>query len=300
MTGLGRYGIWSGSIGLATTPIDEVVEFAREVERLGFDSLWVPEAFGREIFGHAAILLGATSRITIATGIANMYARDAVAMRNGARTLSEAYPGRFVLGVGVSHALFVAPRGHDYESPMAVATRYLESMESARWIGPEPPDVPVLLGALGPRMIELAGDRIDGIHPYKVTPEHTRSARQIVGASKIVAPEQAVAISDDEAAARAAAREHFRVYLRLDNYRRSFLRQGFTEDDLAERGSDRIVDAIVAHGSAAVATDRIAAHLDAGADHVAIQAIPVGDDSALDAVRRVAAALHLEGVTVVT
>lgn len=289
---LPRHGIWSGTIGLATTPIAEEIRFAQEVEELGFGVLWVAEAFGREVFSHAALLLGATDRLMVATGIASVWARDPVAMRNGARTLAEAHPGRFVLGIGISHRPFVAPRGHAYDSALGTLERYVDGMKTAKWIGPEPEEGPLLLGALGPRMLAFAGDRLDGAHPYKVTPGHTRTARRILGPDRLLAPEQAVAISPDLVAARDAARRHLRVYLKLENYRRSFLRQGFDADDLEGDGSDRLVDAIIAVGPPDTAVARIEDHFEAGADHVAVQIVPIGDGGELAGVRALAEALH--------
>lgn len=290
---LPRVGLWSGFRGAGALPAPGLRAYVAEVERLGFGMLWVPEAFGREAMSHAAILLAAGERLQVATGIANIWARDAVAMANGARTLAEAFPGRFVLGIGVSHGPTVGRRGHDYRSPAVMVADYLAAMDRASYQGPVPETrSPRLLAALGPRMLELAASRCDGAHPYLVTPEHTASARKLLGPDRLLAPEQGVVVSEDAATARAAARAHLDSYLGLDNYRRSFLRQGFDEDDLAGGGSDRLVDGIVAWGGPAVIAGRVADHLDAGADHVAVQVLPAGpDDTELRGVRDLAPAL---------
>lgn len=268
---------------------------AAEIDDLGYGGLWLPESpGGRDVMTYAGLVLAATPRIPVATGIAIIWGRDPTTAGSGARTLAEAFPGRFVLGIGVSHRMFVTPRGHDYRPTVAGLGEYVDAMRTAKWIGPEPAEGPVLLGALGPRMLDLARDRLDGAHPYKVTPQHTRDARRLLGPDRILAPEQAVVVSDDADAARDAARRHLRVYLRLENYRRSFLRQGFDDADLEGDGSDRLLDAIVAHGPSEAAIARITGHLDAGADHVAIQVVPPPGGDELSDVRTLATALDLD------
>lgn len=268
-------GAWVGQLWDLDAPAARAA--ARRLEDAGYGVLWISEAFGREVLSFAAVLLAATERIKVATGIANLWARDAVATANGGRTLAEAFPGRFLLGVGISHAPLVDRRGHDYRGPLEATRRYLTAMREATYRGPAPAvDAPVVVGALGDRMLALSAELADGAHPYLVTPGHTRRARQVLGAGKLLAPEQPVVLSTDPVAARAAARAHLATYLRLDNYRRSLLRQGFTDDDLADGGSDRLVDALVAWGDADAIAARVQAHLDAGADHVCLQVIMPG------------------------
>jgi probable F420-dependent oxidoreductase len=270
---LGRVGVWLGPLSLR--PAAETRGIARELEELGFGAIWFGEGVGtKECFAQAATLLAWTERAVVATGIANIYARDPMATANGARTLADAYPGRFLLGVGVSHAPSVAERGHEYTRPLTTMRAYLDAMDEAIFRGAEPAEpAPRVLAALGPRMLELAAERTQGAHPYFTSPEHTATAREVMGKGPLLAPEQAFLLEIDPGLARAKAREHMTYYLRLDNYRRNLLRLGFTDDDIAGGGSDRLVDAIVAWGDVDVVRDRVKAHLEAGADHVCVQAV---------------------------
>ena len=270
---LGRVGVWLGPLSLR--PAAKTRGIAREVEELGFGAIWFGEGVGtKECFTQAATLLAWTERAVVATGIANIYARDPMAMANGARTLADGYPGRFLLGIGVSHAPSVAERGHEYSRPLTTMRAYLDAMDEAIFRGVEPAEpAPRVLAALGPRMLELAAERTRGAHPYFTSPEHTAMARQVMGKGPLLAPEQAFVLEIDPGLARAKAREHMAYYLRLDNYRRNLLRLGFTDDDLDGGGSDRLVDAIVAWGEVDAVRDRVRAHLEAGADHVCVQAI---------------------------
>jgi probable F420-dependent oxidoreductase len=270
---LGRVGVWLGTLSLR--PAAKTRGIAREAEELGFGAIWFGEGVGtKECFTQAATLLAWTARAVVATGIANIYARDPMAMANGARTLGDAYPGRFLLGIGVSHAPSVAERGHEYARPLTTMRAYLDAMDEAIFRGVEPAEpAPRVLAALGPRMLELAAERTRGAHPYFTSPEHTAMARQVMGKGPLLAPEQAFVLEIDPGLARAKAREHMAYYLRLDNYRRNLLRLGFTDDDLDGGGSDRLVDAIVAWGDVDAVRDRVRAHLEAGADHVCVQAI---------------------------
>ncbi len=285
---IGRVGVWLGPLSMKAAA--ETREIARELEQLGFGALWFGEGVGtKECFTQAATLLAWTERVVVATGIANIYARDPMAMANGARTLADAYPGRFLLGIGVSHAPSVAERGHEYTRPLTTMRAYLDAMDEAIFRGVEPAEpAPRVLAALGPRMLALAAERTRGAHPYFTSPEHTAMAREVMGEGPLLAPEQAFLLEIDPGLARAKAREHMTYYLRLDNYRRNLLRFGFTDDDLDEGGSDRLVDAIVAWGDVEAVRDRVRGHLDAGADHVCVQA--VGRDP-VDELRRAAPAL---------
>ncbi len=285
---IGRVGVWLGPLTMKAAA--ETRQIASELEQLGFGALWFGEGVGtKECFTQAATLLAWTERVVVATGIANIYARDPMATANGARTLADAYPGRFLLGIGVSHAPSVAQRGHDYTRPLTAMRAYLDAMDEALFRGVEPAEsAPRVLAALGPKMLSLAAERAWGAHPYFVPVELSAMARDVMGEGPLLAPEQAFLLESDPDAARAQAREHMAYYLRLDNYRRNLLRLGFGEDELGDGGSDRLVDAIVAWGDVEAVRDRVRGHLDAGADHVCVQA--VGQDP-LDDLRRAAPAL---------
>ncbi|HLE38599.1 MAG TPA: TIGR03620 family F420-dependent LLM class oxidoreductase [Acidimicrobiia bacterium] len=282
---LGRVGVWSWS--LVDQPAAQVRRAAAAVEDMGYRTVWFPESRGREAFVTAALILSATNRLAAVTGIASIWARDPNAAASGAMALGEAWPGRFVLGLGVSHAPSVARRGSTYEHPIARMKDYLDGITAASFVGPPAdPEVPVVLAALGPQMLRLAASRTSGAHPYFVPVEHTRTAREVMGPGPWLAPEQAVVIATDPVRARAIARRHTRGYLALDNYRRNLVRLGWSESDLDGEGSDALVDAVVAWGDADAVASRIRAHLEAGADHVGIQVLsddpfPLADLSAL-------------------
>jgi probable F420-dependent oxidoreductase len=273
---LGRVGVWLGSIALLRA--DEERSAVRELEAAGYETIWFGESpYNREALSHAALLLDATERATVATGIASIWLRSAVSAANGAATLAEAHPGRFVLGLGVSHAPAVALIGQDYNKPLTRMREYLDAMDAGSYRAAAPPEpAPVLLAALGPKMLELARDRTQGAHPYLTTPEHTRQARAILGEGPLLAPEQAFVLERDPEQARAIARDHLGYYLTLPNYRNNWLRSGFDANDVVEGGSDKLVDALVAWGDEDAVRERLEEHLAAGADHVALQAL--GDD----------------------
>jgi probable F420-dependent oxidoreductase len=286
---LGRVGVWSS--GVPNRPAGEVRDGLAELEALGYPAIWFGEAFSRENLAAAALALAWTRDLVVATGITNVYARDPVAANAGAKTLGEAFPGRFVLGLGISHPHAVAARHHEYGPPVATMRAYLDGMEAATYMGPEPADrVPVVLAALGPRMLDLARDRTDGAHPYFVPVEHTAQARERLGPGKLLAPEQAVILTDDGSRARELAGEHVAFYMTSPNYRNSLLRLGFDEAELDDGGSERLQDAVVVWGDEDAIRARVQAHLDAGADHVCIQTLPSGRLD-LEALRRLAPAL---------
>jgi probable F420-dependent oxidoreductase len=244
---------------------------ARAVESLGFSALWVPETpTSREAFTHAGILLAATETLIVGTGIASIWARDATATAAAAHTLSDAYEGRLIVGLGISHAVRAADRGHQYEKPFTHMSRYLDAVETAGPFTP-PPRRPArtVLAALGPRMQELARDRTDGVHSFFVTPEHTKDARSRLGAGSLLIPQQAFVIGSPGLEDRAVARAFVASRLALPNYVQHLLRSGFDESDLADGGTDRLVDAMVAIGSASAVAERMRAHLYAGATQVA-------------------------------
>jgi probable F420-dependent oxidoreductase len=277
---LGRIGIWTSA--LDAQPALKAQEAARELDRLGYAALWIPESVRREALSNAGLLLAATSRIVVATGIASIYARDATTTAAGQKTLAEAYPGRFLLGLGVSHQPNVEQvRGHVYGKPVATMRAYLEAMARAPYHSIEPPEKPLtVLAALGPNMLKLAAEKTSGAHPYFVPVAHTRQAREVLGPDALLAPEQAVVLETDADRARAIARGHMRSYLRLPNYVNNLRRLGYSEKEVTGGGSDRLVDDIVGWGELDVAVARIRGHLEAGADHVCVQVI-AEDPSAL-------------------
>ena len=267
---IGTLGVWTW---LDTYPAERAAEFARRVEALGYGALWIPEAVGRDPFAFLGFLAARTERLVFATGIANIYARDAMTMQATRKTLGELSRGRFVLGIGVSHShLVTGVRGHDYGKPVTTMRNYLEAMEKALYRGPEPEEeVPVVLAALRPRMLALAAERARGAHPYFVPPEHTARAREILGPDAWLCPEQMVLRVTDPSDARRLARQAMAIYAGLPNYQNNLKWLGFDESDWTGEISDRLVDAIVAWGDEEAIRARIRAHLDAGANHVAIQ-----------------------------
>ncbi len=289
---LGRVGVWSFALQSHAAADERAA--VREYDSLGYPAIWYPESVGsKEAFAHAAVLLAASPRMIVASGIANIYARDPMAMINGARALGEAYPGRFVLGIGVSHAPSVAARGGVYGRPIEQMTAYLDAMVAAGYSGPDPaPPVPLVLAALGPRMLELAAARTDGAHSYFVPVEHTAAARPRIGDSAWLAVEQTAVLSSDASRARDVARAFAARYLASANYANNLRRLGWADEDLEGSGSDRLVDALIVQGDAAAIVERVREHLDAGADHVCVQlrAVDPGD-LCVDAYAELSAAL---------
>ena len=267
---LGRVGIWS--FALQRLAAREETAAAQQMEALGFETIWIPESVGsKDVHAHSALLLSATSNATFATGIANIHARDPMAMANGAKALGEAFPGRYVLGIGVSHAPTVELRGGDYGNPLDVMARYLDAMSAAQYGAPEPdPPVPLVLAALGPRMLDLAAERADGAHPYFVPVEHTEFARRRLGAEPCLATEVTAVLTTDRQAGMAIARAFAHHYLVLPNYANNLRRVGWSASDV-EKESDAIVEAVVVVGDIDAVVARVQAHLDAGADHVCVQ-----------------------------
>jgi probable F420-dependent oxidoreductase len=269
---IGRVGVWLGPLG--TLPAQEERAAVATIERHGYGAAWFGEGpVNREALSHAALLLQASERIIIATGIASIWARDATAAINGANTLNEAYGERFLLGLGVSHAPAVSSRGHDYAKPLTAMRTYLDAIDAGTYSAPAAADPsPVVIAALGPKMLELARERTAGAHPYFVPPEHTARARAILGPDRLLAPEQVVVLEADPARAREIGRRHMALYLKLPNYVNNLRTLGYTDEDVRDGGSDRLVDAIVAWGDAGKIAERVREHLASGADHVAVQA----------------------------
>jgi probable F420-dependent oxidoreductase len=287
-----KIGVWWNSEPWA---ISDAQNMVREIEALGFGSLFMPEGGGKDVMVQSAAFLNVTERLVIGTGIANVHVRVPTAAETGARTLTALHPGRFVLGLGVSHAPFVeGSLGKAYSKPLSSMRTYLERMNSVP-VDLEPGPRPTrLLAALGPKMIELSGQLADGAHPYLVMPEQTRHTRDILGDDRWIVTEQAVAIGGTDADRLRRARSHVGPYSKLDNYRKSWLRQGFDDADLADGGSERLLRALVGMGSAAEAAASVTAHLGAGADHVVVQvAVDSPADDPLPDLRALAAELNL-------
>lgn len=271
---LGPLGIWSYQLDVQ--PMSRAQDAAAELDDMGFGALWVPEAIAREPFANAALLLSATARMTVATGIASLHARTAMTMNAGWHTLGEAFPERFLLGVGVSHQPLVEGNHHRRYGgkPFSTMVDYLDRMDAGTFWGAPAPVAPQrVLAALGPRMLGLAAQRGVGAHTYFVPVEHTAAAREALGREPLLAPAQTVVFDTDVTAAREVARRFMQRYLALPNYTNNLRRSGWGDNDLGGGGSDHLVDAIVARGSLEQIVERIQAHLDAGADHVCVQVL---------------------------
>jgi probable F420-dependent oxidoreductase len=257
----------------------EALSVARDVEALGYGSFFFPEGAGKDSLIQASVFLAATHELVVGTGIANIYLRNALAAEGAGRTLTALYPGRFVLGLGVSHASTVEGRfGQRYGPPLATMRGYLERMEDfPADVEPGAGRPPRLLAAFGPKMLQLAAGAADGVHPYLVTPEQTRTTREAVGPDKWVVTELAMALGGDKDDPLRRAKNHLQFYLQMPNYRESWLRQGFDDSDFEGGGSERLVRSLVATGSGDDVVKAVFAHLEAGADHVVVQ--PLGDNA---------------------
>jgi probable F420-dependent oxidoreductase len=262
----GRTGGWL-SRGL---PTDKLLDAARELERSGYGTVWVSGGGEPGVFDVVETVLAATDHITVATGIVNLWVETPASVTEAFHRLEAQHPGRLYVGLGISHAPLVNTKtDRTYSRPLATTRAFLDDLDAAE----EP--VPVdrrLLGALGPKMLELARTRTLGTHPYLVTVENTAAARSGVHNS-FVAPELGVVLDPDLDRARAIGRKAIEFYFELPNYTNNWLRSGFTEDDLAEGGSDRLIDAVLALGDVDAIGARVQAHRDAGADHVTLQVL---------------------------
>ncbi|WP_396924823.1 LLM class F420-dependent oxidoreductase [Mycolicibacterium sp.] len=291
-----RIGVWWAS---ESWPMPAAVEVAQEIEELGYGSLFIPEVGLKDCMVQSAIFLAGTQRLVLGTGIANIHARLATIAEGGGRTLTATYPGRFVLGLGVSHGPLVENMlGGTYAKPLATMRGYLERMAGLpEFVEPGSGRPTRLLAALGPKMIELSGTHADGAHPYLVLPEQTATTRNILGPDKWVVSEQAIVVGESADEQMRRAHLHLEVYSGLPNYRNSWLRQGFDESDLVRGGSDRLAGRIVGQGSVEQAAASVTAHLDAGADHVVVQVLGDGDPSwdPRPALRELAGVLNLRG-----
>ncbi len=264
-------GIWAAPEALTGA---ELAAMAARVEQLGYSSLWMGETFGRDPFAQAAYVGAVTSTLGLASGIANVYNRHPGVMKQGANTVAEQTRGRFILGLGVSSPIIVSQiRGIAYDKPLSFMRSYLDAMDESRYTSVPPSEpVPVVLAALGPRMLELAAERTSGAHPYNVTPAHTEMARQVMGPDAGLHVEQKVMLTTDSEQARATGAQVMKFYTRVPGYRNCWLRLGFTEEDINDL-SPRFVDAMVAWGDVETIEQRLAEHVDAGADHVYVQVL---------------------------
>ncbi|OBK25361.1 LLM class F420-dependent oxidoreductase [Mycobacterium asiaticum] len=253
---LGRFGVWLGS-----RSIDP--ELAAQIESLGYGAVWVGASPEAEL-GWVEPALAQTSSLQLATGIVNIWSAPAAQVAASYHRIEEAHPGRFLLGVGVGHP----EHTQEYQKPYDALVSYLDELDSAMV-----PNSRRVLAALGPKVLRLAAERSAGAHPYLTTPEHTGTARHLVGNSVFLAPEHKVVLTTDADEARAAGRKFADFYMGLSNYVNNWLRLGFTDEDVRKPGSDRLIDALVAYGTADAIAERLHEHLDAGADHVAIQVL---------------------------
>ena len=282
-TRIGRIGAWVGNFTMASAA--EARPAVAEIDRLGYGALWYPEGLGtRESFTNAALLLAASERMLIASGITNIWGRDPVSSANAARVLSDGFDDRFLMGLGVSHKRQVDPRGHAYGKPVATMRAYLDAMDDDPFVSPQDenpvkrPAVSRVLAALRPPMLELAAERAQGAHTYLVPVEHTRRAREIMGPDALLIVEQKVVLDADAGEAFRRARASIGWYLDTPNYRKNLEWLGYSESELDNGGSDRLVNDLVAYGSEEAILARVQEQLAAGADQVAIQPLGADDD----------------------
>ena len=281
---LGRLGVWYSTDKLNG---GQLAELMRVVEGAGYSAFWYPESRGYESMSLAAYLLSKSSKLTVGSSIANIYARDPFTAQRAMVSMNNFYGGRFVLGLGVSHIPMVEGlRGHRYDKPLGAMRAYLDGIHKGLPAGEEPP---VMVAALGPKMLVLSAEKSMGAVPYNVTPKHTAKAAAILGPKKALAVEQKVTLETDPVRARALGRKELSRYMVLPNYRNNWLREGFSEADLADGGSDRFIDAMVLWGDAETIKKGLRAHFTAGATHVCLQ--PVHDDGDFIARDRMLAAL---------
>ena len=268
----GKYGVFAFADALDA---GQCAELAQRIEALGYSTLWYPEAFNYETFAIAGYLLGHSEKLQVASGIANIYARDPAASAMGHNSLNALYGGRFVLGLGVSHAPLVSDvRGHEYKKPVATMRAYLDGMDQAwKAMDSTPEKKQLVLAALGPNMSKLSAERTLGTFPYNITPQQAELSREYMGSKGAIICEQKVCLCTDPGQARAAARAALGFYLALPNYYNNWFRLGFDQSDLENGGSDRLMDAMVVWGDADQIKARLNEYFDKGADQVVIQAV---------------------------
>ena len=261
-------GVFTFLDGLSGT---QTGQLARKVEQLGYSALWFPEVLGREPFSFASYLLSQTERLVIATGIVVPYAYEPIAIANATRTLAELFGDRFLLGLGVSNAQANARRGIPYGKPLSFAREYLAKMKAAPYTAPAPQnDPPVVLAGMMPKMLQLAATQTQGTHTYFTVVEQIAATRKALGPEPWLCAEIGVMLESDADKARSAARSYMQIYLQVDHYVQRFKEVGFTDADIANGGSDRLVDAVVAWGDAAKIRESITAYYKAGASHVCL------------------------------
>ncbi len=281
---LGRLGVWYPTDRLDGT---QLADFVRLVEKSGYTALWYPESRGYESMSLASFLLSKSEKLIVGSSIANIYARDAYTAQRAMVSMNSWYGDRFILGLGVSHIPMVEGlRGHRYDKPLGAMRAYLDGIHKDL---PKGTDMPVMVAALGPKMLALSAEKSMGAVPYNVTPKHTAQAAAILGPKKVLAVEQKVTIETDPVKARALGRKELARYMVLPNYRNNWLREGFSEADLADGGSDKFIDAMCLWGDAATVRKGLRAHFEAGATHVCLQ--PVHDEGDFAARDRMIAAL---------
>lgn len=257
---LGRFGVWTGA---PVTP-DQAVQ----IEKLGYGTVWVGASPAADL-AFVEPILEKTESLQVATGIVNIWTADAAEVAESYHRIEKAFPGRFLLGVGVGHP----EHTQQYTKPYQALVDYLDKLDAAKV-----PTSRMLIAALGPKVLQLSAQRSAGAHPYLTTPVHTGQARELLGPTVVLAPEHKVVLTNDAEKAREIGRETVDFYLGLSNYVNNWKRLGFTEEDLVRPGSDRFIDAVVAYGSPDQIAARLTEHLSAGADHVAIQVLGGGDE----------------------
>lgn len=288
---LGTFGLWS--FDFEFQPAAQIRSSVQQLEAQGWRAFWIPELFGREALTHAGYLLSCTEQMTVINGIAQIWSRDARWTYGGSLLLADAYPNRHVLGLGVSGA---QPSG---TKPLAAMTKYLDELDALATPNPAP-QTPMhrILAAYGPKMLELARDRSSGAHTYKVNVAHTQHAREILGPDAFLAVEHAVVFESDPDKAREIARAHLHLYLNTTYNVAKFRRLGYSEDDIANGGSDRLVDDLVYWGDLDTIVTKLQCHVDAGADHVGVQVIGINPgESAMPYWRMLGQALLPQGVS---
>lgn len=270
---MNQLGILLATEAFAAGPL---LEYAAAVESQGYESLWLPELFGREPVATAGFLLGRTSRLKVATGIANVYVRDAHSMAQTRQTLAELSGGRFLLGIGVSNVGLNTARGHQWQAPLQKLRGYLDAMAAAELQSPPPGlPAPLYVAAHGPRLQALGAQRADGILTYLMPPDHTRTSRDRIGAGPELSVVCPMLAETDPSAARARIRKQLRYYLTLDYYHREWRKLGFGDADFADGGSDALIDTIVGWGDSAALQARVAAYREAGASRVIVLPLDV-------------------------
>ena len=274
--GLGRYGVW--------TPGAPKPEQAAQIEELGYGAVWVGASPAADL-EFVEPILDATETLQVATGIVNVWASPAEEVAASYHRIEDKYPSRFMLGIGIGHP----EATQEYRKPYDVLVEYIDKLDAAKV-----PTSRLVIAALGPKVLELAARRSAGAHPYLTTPEHTGQARNLVGPTVFLAPEHKVVLSTDVEEARSIGRETVEFYLGLSNYVNNWKRLGFTDEDVAKPGSDKLIDAVVAHGTAEAVAARLEEHHERGADHVAIQVLG-GWDRLVPTLKELAGPLGLKG-----